>query len=709
MPLFAQKTKRSPPQHKHAYLSGNFAPINQTLPLTKCTYSGIIPSELAGGEYVRNGGNPVSNEDLGRDAHWFDGDGMLSGVSFTRQADGSVQPEFVNQYILTDVFLSTAASPRLRSPILPSIATLVNPLSSLITIVLRILRTIVLVILSFLPGSTRAIKRISVANTAILYHDGRALATCESGPPMRIALPGLETVGWYDGNRAEGEPELNANDPSFSGKGLLGFLREWTTAHPKVDPITREMMLFHSTFLPPYVQYSIIPPTSARSETNKGIVQRPVPGITGAKMMHDFGVSLKHTIIMDLPLSLDPFNLAKNKAVIEYDPTKPARFGVFPRHHPEQVKYFETTACCIFHTANAWDDYDISGKVDTVHLLTCRLTSASLVFSAGNIAAPQPTEQTVKAVKKNMPFFSKYNADETCLYEGAPTLESPGLEREPLIQITDNGQATASYFDKQGDDIEEILEEDDQCRLYHYAFSLKSSQITAQYALSAISFEFPSVHPDFDMQEARYVYGCTTSVSSFNAALGRSVKIDALAKIDTKTLIEKGDRLTDMGKLESVTGCVDTRTVQEIVESPLEDDPIQIFRMPAGWFAQEPRFIPRKANPGQTLTEDDGYLIAYAFDESQLGPDGEVPLDSDATIRAKSELWIIDAKDMRTVVGRVALPQRVPYGLHGSWFPEEDILNQKPVDTVRSISEARSKKDESTWMDITASIESMLS
>lgn len=678
--------------------------------MTKCTYDGDIPSELAGGEYVRNGGNPVSNEDLGRDAHWFDGDGMLSGVSFTRQADGSVQPEFVNQYILTDIYLSTIASPRLRSPILPSIATLVNPLSSLLTIILRILRTITLVILSFLPGSTRAIKKISVANTSILYHDGRALATCESGPPMRIALPGLETVGWYDGGRAEGEPESpNSHHLSFSGEGLLGFLREWTTAHPKVDPITKEMMLFHSTFLPPYVQYSIIPPTSARSKTNKGIVQRPVPGITGAKMMHDFGVSLKHTIIMDLPLSLDPFNLAKNKPVIEYDATKPARFGVFPRHHPEQVKYFETTACCIFHTANAWDDFDSSGQVETVHLLTCRLTSACLVFSAGNIAAPRSTKESVKAVKKAMPFFSKYNADEKCLFEGAPALESPGLERESLIKMNEKGQVTPSYFDKQDDDIEEIPEEDDQCRLYHYAFSLKSSQITAQYALSAISFEFPSVHPDLDMQKARFVYGCTTSISSFNAALGRSVKIDALAKIDTKTLIENGDRLTDLGKLEKITGCVDTRTVQEIVDDPLENDPIQIFRMPAGWFAQEPRFVPRKAAPGQTMTEDDGYLLTYAFDESQLGPNGEVPSDTDATNRAKSELWIIDAKDMSTIIGRVALPQRVPYGLHGSWFPEEDILGQKAIDTVRSISEADSKKYESTWMNIRASTESKLS
>ena len=75
---------------------------------------------------------------------------------------------------------------------------------------LRILRTVLLVILSHLPGSKQKIKKISVANTNVVFHDGRALATCESGPPMRIQLPGLETVGWYDGAKAEGEPKREA-------------------------------------------------------------------------------------------------------------------------------------------------------------------------------------------------------------------------------------------------------------------------------------------------------------------------------------------------------------------------------------------------------------------------------------------------------------------------------------------------------------------
>ena len=49
--LLSRKRKRG-----HPYLSGNFAPIHSTVPLTACQYSGSIPDEICGGEYVRNGG-----------------------------------------------------------------------------------------------------------------------------------------------------------------------------------------------------------------------------------------------------------------------------------------------------------------------------------------------------------------------------------------------------------------------------------------------------------------------------------------------------------------------------------------------------------------------------------------------------------------------------------------------------------------------------
>jgi carotenoid cleavage dioxygenase-like enzyme len=626
-PVNAKKRKREQP---HPYLTGNFAPIHHTLPLTPCTYTGVIPNELHGGEYVRNGGNPVANEDLGRDAHWFDGDGMLSGVAFQRTEEG-VQPEFVNQFILTDVYLASVSSSFIKTPILPSIATLVNPLSTILNIFLRVLRTILLVVLSRLPGSSQAIKKISVANTGVLFHDGRALATCESGPPMRVALPGLETVGWFNGKRAEGE-KGGEDGAGFGGSGLFSFMKEWTTAHPRVDPKTGELILFHSTFMAPFAHYSIIPQSypSKVSATPMNMPTRllntPIPGISSAKMMHDFGVSFDHTVILDLPLSLDPRNLLRNMPVVAYDPNGRSRFGVFPRHSPEQIRWFETRACCIFHTANTWDDKvldKMTGAIKTtaVNMLACRLTSASLIFSAGDVAAPQPIRTTVS-------------------------------------------------------------QEEEQCRLYYYQFNLdqdgNGNNIEYQFALSAISFEFPSMREDMSMSSAKFIYGCSVSYGSFGAALGRVVKIDCLVKINAEELIGRGKK---DGTLQPVTGCVDTRSVEEVLSSRIADDPIQVFKFPQGYFCQECRFVPMSSSED----EDDGYLLSYVFNEDQLDEHGECLPD------AKSELWIIDARDMKTVVGKVVLPQRVPYGLHGNWFSEEQVLGQRPIETIRRLPSPKSQ------------------
>ncbi|KAK4609121.1 Carotenoid 9,10(9',10')-cleavage dioxygenase 1 [Fulvia fulva] len=701
---FSDNIERTP-LPRHPYLTGNFAPIQQTLPLTPCTYGGVIPEELADSEYVRNGSNPVSNEDLGRDAHWFDGDGMLSGVSFTRDDEtGHVTPEFVNQFVLTDLYLNTLSSPRLKVPILPSIATLVNPVASFIYVTLRILRTILLVILSHLPGSKQKIKKISVANTNLVFHDGRALATCESGPPMRIQLPGLETVGWYDGAEAEGEPKREvAGKETVLGQdgGLFSFMREWTTAHPKVDPLTKEMLMFHSSFAPPFVQYSIIPqsphaeldstPLRAYKARQDKILNAAVPGVKSAKMMHDFGVSSTHTVIMDLPLSLDPVNQLKGLPPVTYNSSKPSRFGVFPRRHPEKTQWFETDACCIFHTANTWDDSSSAGGVTGVNMLACRLTTATVIFAAGNIAPPvEKKQKVVAAARKRMPFFSKYDADrEQTYYDHA--VESPSDEKEPLLRIRSNSQPLADDDD---------LFNEDQCRLYYYHFDLQTKNITHQWALAAIPLEFPSVRPDVEMVQARYIYGCSTTTTDFGSALGKAAKIDALVKIDAGSLIARGKEHPPI----SVTGVVDSRSMAQILESEDLNDPIQVFRMPKGWFAQEPRFVPASTN----VAEDDGWLLFYAFDESQLLTNGDVPKDSDPRARAKSELWILDARDMTTLVARVHLPQRVPYGLHGTWFSAEEVRGQRAVDSIRTTARALEARERGAWMRIRDWVERML-
>ena len=334
--------------------------------------------------------------------------------------------------------------------------------------------------------------------------------------------------------------------------------------------------------------------------------------------MHDFGVSRLHSVIMDLPLSLDPLNLMKNRPVVSYDPTSRSRYGVFPRYQPNNVRWFETNPCCIFHTANTWDSVEVNMKngkeEETVHMLACRLTSASLVFSAGDLTAP------------------------------VPSAEVP-IENQ----------------------------EEEQCRLYYYQFPLANGNniIRHQWALSNVSFEFPSLRESKSMAAAKYIYGCSSN-TSFGAALGKAAKIDALVKMDVETLISQGIR----NPPTQIKGCLDMRTVEEVLASKDPNDPIKIFKLPPGWFAQEPRFVPRENGAG----EDDGWLVSYMFDERQL--------DATGTCRpnAKSELWIIDAKNMTDVVAKVLLPQRVPYGLHGTWFSEEEIKSQRPIESIRQLS-----------------------
>lgn len=568
---------------------------------------------------------------------------MLSGVLFRRMGEKGfpIQPEFVNQFLVTDVYACANRSTghdSLRRPVLPSIATLVNPTLGASTIIWAVLRTIILTLVSFVFRAKYPIKKISVANTSVMYHDGRALALCESGPPLRFALPGLETIGWFNGRSADNEPKhYDAGlRGGFGGSGALSFMKEWTTAHPRVDPVTKELIAFHSVFIRPFCYYSIVPPSTSKMTSRSPLTSAqfsiPVPGVSAPKMMHDFGASRNHTVILDLPLTLDPGNLVRGIPILSYDSRGKSRYGVFPRYRPDLVQWFETNACVIFHTANCWDTctqtVDINGErleQMSFNLLACRLTSASLVFSAGNLPTP--------AVKPVPPEYA----------------------------------------------------EEEQCRLYYYNFPVSADnvadeadhRIRHQWALSAISFEFPTLSPSHSMSEARYIYGCSTADSSYTVALGKAAKIDFLVKMDVRTLIERGIKQPP----QPIKGCVDPRTVDEIMASNDVDDPIKLFRLPDGWFAQEPRFVPRRES--ERKSEDDGWLLTYVFDESQLDEDGACGVDT------ASELWIIDARTMRDVVAKVKLPQRVPYGLHGAWFSEQEVRGQRSFTGLRALEDGQ--------------------
>ncbi|PYH30038.1 carotenoid oxygenase family protein [Aspergillus neoniger CBS 115656] len=512
-------------RQKNLYLLGNFAPIQTTVSDITCNVKGSIPEELYGGQYVRNGSNPLK-DDTKHDIHWLDGDGMLTGVFFKRDPDTpGAQPVFSNQYIVTDVYGARKKSTWIY-PVIPGMNTMIDPRSSSIKVAMSVVRTAAIVTASIWGWIARPIIRIGTANTSLFHHDGRVLATNEIGPPMRVFLPSLKTVGWFTGSQAEGESDQeDPSMPYFGAPGLEGVYKEMTTAHPRVDRETGELILFHSTFLPPYINYSIVPqgvPTNATPALNQA-----VPGLKSGKLMHDFGVSHRHTVLIDTPVSLDPYRLRHGRPAVEYDPAGHTRLGVFPRHSPDR-----------------------------------------------------------------------------------------------------------------------------------------------QWALSVIPFEFPHVPEHLQMSATKYVYGCSMREGNFATRHNSCYKIDSLVKVNVESILRKG---LD-NPPSQVHGCVDTRSIHEIIYSQDPHDPIQVFALPPRHYAQECSFVPRKDG----VSEDDGWLVTYVFDEAWLDDSG-VPLPD-----AHSELWIIDAVSMKEVVGRVILPQRVPYGMHGNWFSEEEILNQRGVHHYRN-------------------------
>ncbi|WVW83059.1 hypothetical protein I302_105076 [Kwoniella bestiolae CBS 10118] len=589
-------TASSDQSHTHPFLRGNFAPVFQEYISHSCQIvHGHIPEELIGGQYIRNGGNPIYPPEKGRHYHWFDGDGMLHGVFF----DSHGQPLYTNRHLSTPLLTMTLLL--LRSP-LPSIALLISPLSS-------IHRIIVAIVQAFLIALRARMGVLSVANTSVIW-DQRLLATCESGPPLEVRLPSLRTVGWdrlKDPHTGESLADRRGQWEWWKRFGLSRVQEDWMTAHPRIDPVDGTLLLYSTQmFDAPHVRYSVI------DKTGRHVIWKAGIDVGRAKMMHDFAATRTHTILLNLPLTLAPHNLFSRPPVplIHFDRSLPSEFVIFPRMRPQQpVRFRDPEPSLMFHTANAWDECDVHGTLQAVNMLGCRFRSAKLVYAAGAVEIPR---------------------------------------------------------------VEKAYGTDDVCRLQYYRFDMTGSrQITHEFPLSAIPFEFPTLPPHVGMSAARHIYGCTMRSGSFDERLGGAAKVDCIAKLDVIDLIRRGCARGE-GK---TTDPVDARSSAQILQDWEQGRPgaIELFALPPGWYAQEPRFVPRS----RAKTEDDGYLLTYVYDESYLLPDGT----PSTAPNAGSELWVIDARrlseGMSAIVSRIKLPQRVPYGLHGTFVSASAIRQQK--------------------------------
>ncbi|MFG0333112.1 MAG: carotenoid oxygenase family protein [Maioricimonas sp. JB049] len=338
------------------FLSENFAPVHEEITSQALPIRGKLPADL-NGMFLRNGPNPqfppVGNY------HWFDGDGMIHCIRF---AEG--RASYLNRYVRTTGWKKERAAGKalwrgFADPV------------RLQEVTARLVR------------GESPFK--NTANTALVWHHGKLLALWELGFPHELVLPGLETEGLY----------------SFGGA-----LRHAMTAHPKVDPLTGEMMVIGYSPLPPFLQYSVIDRTGRVTLSTPIPVRRPV-------FMHDFAVTERFTVLLELPAVFDPYSSGRGGEFVRFDPDHGARIGLLPRHGSgDEIRWFEIETCFVFHVLNAFEQ---GGKV---HLFACRMPEYPKAFG---MSASVGIDEFGEIFDRNRPVMYRWSCDlETGSVQEAP-------------------------------------------------------------------------------------------------------------------------------------------------------------------------------------------------------------------------------------------------------------------------------------------------
>jgi carotenoid cleavage dioxygenase-like enzyme len=172
---------------------------------------------------------------------------------------------------------------------------------------------------------------VGVANTHVIAHAGRIMALVESSFP-HVLTPDLATVGPCD----------------FDGR-----LTTAMTAHPKTDPVTGELHFFGYGVMPPYLTYHKL---SAAGE----LVTSAEIAVPGPTMMHDFAITDRHAVFLDLPMTFSFARLATGMP-FGWDEGYGARIGVMALDRPGEVQWFDVDPAYAFHVGNAHTD--VAGRV----------------------------------------------------------------------------------------------------------------------------------------------------------------------------------------------------------------------------------------------------------------------------------------------------------------------------------------------------------
>ena len=284
---------------ENPYLLGPYAPVDTEITAGDLEVVGEIPVGLEG-LYVRNGPNPKFP--AGGRYHWFDGDGMLHGIHFENG-----RATYRNRWVRTEGLAAESDAG-------------------------RSLWTGVAESRDHNPDDGTRLRLKDAANTDVLFHNGSLVTLWYlSGAPYAVDPLSLETIGRQDWG---------------------GTRRSPVSAHAKVDPRTGEFVYFDYGPTPPYLSYGVVSPGGL-------VTHHTEVNIPGARMPHDMAITEHHSIVMDLPLVVDPVAWAQGRHRLTFLADTPSRFGILPRHGAgSEVRWFEAEPCYIYHTVNAWEEGD---------------------------------------------------------------------------------------------------------------------------------------------------------------------------------------------------------------------------------------------------------------------------------------------------------------------------------------------------------------
>ncbi|MDD3267077.1 MAG: carotenoid oxygenase family protein [Burkholderiales bacterium] len=287
------------PQNK--LLEGIFKPWSAESTINDLIVIGEIPREL-NGTFFRNGPNPqyVFSDKY----HFFGGDGMIHALNFK---DGQVS--YKNRWVRTNKFnlerearRSLFAGFREFGKSDPSVQNM----------------------------------RAETANTNIINHGGKLLALQEASLPYEINIDTLETIGVTS---------------------YFEALRNSMTAHPKIDPVTGELISY--SYINPieteYIYYYV-------ADKNRNITKCERINIPYLSLLHDFAITKDYVIFPLFPLVMSYQRMFNGEDLYKWEPERGSYFGIIPRNgNNNDVIWIHVPEanCLSIHTVAAYQEGDL--------------------------------------------------------------------------------------------------------------------------------------------------------------------------------------------------------------------------------------------------------------------------------------------------------------------------------------------------------------